>query len=128
MISLVLLIYKLTCKETTKTKFRVRNMHGVELTRAEINASNYSAVWRSLLFERTPKNILELVFQHGYCIFSTYNPPKLFLKFRPAGPGICYLFIVSCQLSVHASGNRLLIEQIRQLTLLTVEDTKQNNL
>ena len=40
------------------------------------------------------------------------------LKFRPAG----------LLLSVHASGNRLSIEQIRQLSLFTVEDTKQNNL
>ena len=38
------------------------------------------------------------------------------------------LFVYCLLLSVHASGNRLLIEQIRQLSLFTVKDNKRNNL
>ena len=74
MISLGHSFYKLVCKETPKTRSGIRNMHGVELTRADINASNYSTVSTSVLFERTPENILELAFPDGYCIFSINDP------------------------------------------------------
>ena len=61
-------IYKLLCKETPKAKsafVRVESSSWVD-----INASDYSLVPASVLFQRTPENILELAFQDGYCIFS----------------------------------------------------------
>ena len=46
------------------------------------------------------------------------------LKFRPAAQA----YVICLLLSVHASGNRFSIEQIRKLSLFMVGDTKQNNL
>ena len=62
--------------ETPETKFLIPKMHGVELTRSDIYARNYSTVRRSLLFERTPRKKKGMVFQHGYCMLSINNPLK----------------------------------------------------
>ena len=56
------------CKETPKTKYAFVKVES--LSRADINASDYSLVPTAVLFERTPENILELAFQDGYCILS----------------------------------------------------------
>ena len=85
-------------------------------SRADINASNYSLVPTSVLSERTPENILELEFQDGYCIF--LNSARLCQAY----------FTHFLLLPLHVSGNRLLIEQIRLLSLFTVKDTEENNL
>ena len=66
-ISLGYLLYKLVCKETPKPKSAFLRVESS--SRTDINASDYSRVSTSVLFERTPENILELVFQDGYCIF-----------------------------------------------------------
>ena len=80
-------------------------------SRADINASDYSLVPTSVLFERTPENILELACQDGYCIFSinkSLNSPLTFF-FNSAQLGQAYftcLFLSLLPLLV--SGNRRL--------------------
>ena len=109
------------CKETPKTKSVFVRVDSS--SRADINASDYSLVPTSVLFERTPENILELAFQDGYCIFSinkSLNSAQLGQAYFT-----CLFFSL---LPLHVSGNRRLIEQIRLLSpLFTVKDTKQNN-
>ena len=91
MISLGHLFYKLVCKETPKTKFAFVR---VELTQADINASNYSTVPTSVLFERTPESILELAFQDGSCIFSINNPFNFQLLFQIQPDGARHILFV----------------------------------
>ena len=117
------------CKETPKTKSVFVRVDSS--SRADINASDYSLVPTSVLFERTPENILELAFQDGYCIFSinkSLNSPLTFF-FNSAQLGQAYFTCLFFSLlPLHVSGNRRLIEQIRLLSpLFTVKDTKQNN-
>ena len=112
------------CRETPKTKSAFVRVESS--SRADINASDYSLVPTSVLFERTPENILELAFQDSYCIFSinkSLNSPLTFFLIRPGYFTCLFLSL----LPLHVSGNRRLIEQIRLLSLFTVKDTKQDN-
>ena len=67
-ISLGHLSFILLCKKTPKTKFAFVRVE--PLSRPDINASDYTLVSTSVLFERTLGNSLELAFQDGYCVFS----------------------------------------------------------
>ena len=121
------MIYKLVCKETPKTKFRIPNMHGVGLTRADINITQATTVLFGGLFylkEHEKKRKKWKWCFNMVTAFSRLMTLEAHLsfcfKFSPAGPAICFCLILIFYDNF--------VEQIRQLSLFAVKDTKQNNL